>query len=74
MFLTPDELYDLTHRKRSRAQLRWLQANKIEARLRADGTVVALWSAVEAKLGPAPTRRRIAEPDWSALDAPQKTA
>ncbi len=74
MFLTPNELYELTHRKRPTAQLRALRSMGIEARLRADNTVVALWSAVEAKLGPAPTRRRATEPNWSALDAPQKTA
>lgn len=74
MFLTPEELYELTHRKRATAQLRWLRENKIEARLRADGTVVALRAAVEAKLGAVPSKGRATEPNWKALDATQKTA
>lgn len=73
--LTAKELYDVTHRKRPKAQLRALRSMGIEARMRPDNTVLALWSAVEAKLGPAPTRRnRNAEPNWTAIDAPQKTA
>lgn len=72
MFLTPEELYDLTHRRRPKAQLSWLHANQIEARLRADGTVVALRAAVEAKFG-APARKPV-EPNWGAIDATQKTA
>lgn len=72
--LTADEVYEVTHRTRPSAQLRSLRAMGIEARLRADNTVLVLRSAVEAKLGPAPAKRRATEPNWSALDAPQKTA
>lgn len=68
-FLDPQALEDLTGRKRPSAQLKWLvEKAKIPATLRADGTVLVLWSAVEAKLGAesAQQNRRV-EPDWDAL-------
>ncbi len=73
-FLDQQALEELTGRKRPSAQLKWLQEEAhIPAILRADGTVLVLWSAVEAKLGvsQAQQKRRI-EPDWDALNAPKE--
>jgi len=70
--LTPEELIDLTHRTRPKAQLRALRAMGIEARQRPDGSVAVLRTAVEASMGGATPNRntiRKTEPDWEALDA-----
>jgi hypothetical protein len=40
--LTPDEIYDITHYRRAKEQLRELQALGIPARRRHDGTVCVL--------------------------------
>lgn len=73
IILRPDEVREITGRKRPQAQLRWFNANGIPAVLRADGKVVVLWSAVEGVLGLGGRRRTArhkVEPNWSALDAP----
>jgi hypothetical protein len=66
MFLTPDELVELTHKQRPAAQIRALRARGIEHRVRPDGKPVVLRSHLEALMGGAKPARRRAEPDWSA--------
>lgn len=51
MFLTPEELVELTHRTRYGAQVRMLRAMGIEHRQRADGSVVVVRAHVEQLLG-----------------------
>lgn len=65
--LTPEELIDLTHRKRPSAQLKALRSMGIEGRMRPDNTVAVLRGAGGS------TIPRPIEPDWSSIDAPQKT-
>jgi hypothetical protein len=49
MFLTPDELEELTHRKYGAWQARVLDDMKIRYRRRPDGTLAVLRSDVEGK-------------------------
>lgn len=51
MFLTPEELIDLTHAKRTGTQVRALQMMGIEHKIRPDGTVAVLRAHVEAVFG-----------------------
>lgn len=66
MFLTPEELVELTHRQRPAAQIRALRAMGIEHRVRPDGKPVVLRAHVEALLGAAKPPKRRGDPDWSA--------
>lgn len=69
LFLSREELEQLTGYKKPSAQARALNAMGIEYRERPDGAVIVLRSHLEAILGggadpqPAPP-----EPDWSGLD------
>ena len=60
MFLTPDELAELTGKKRRSAQSVELRALKIPFRTRSDGSIVVLRVAVQVALGAAqqPEKRR----------------
>lgn len=51
MFLTPEELEDLTGLKQSAAQIRWLQKNGVEHYVRADGRVRVVPAALEPARG-----------------------
>lgn len=76
LFLTADELRDLTGRERPSAQIKWLRANGFDVMVRADGLPRVLRAMVEARMG-APSRltdHSPAKPDWSSLDAKRKTA
>ena len=66
MFLTVDELADLTGLKRPTAQLNWLRLRGWPVESDAKGRPRVLRSVVEARLGgvSAPTR---AEPNFGAL-------
>ena len=69
MFLTPDEIRELTGRRRRDAQLVQLRHLGIEHKVRADGSLVVLRAHVEAQLGGAPMPQRLAqnaELDWTA--------
>jgi hypothetical protein len=70
IFLTPEELEELTHRKRYEAQVRALRFMGIEHRVRPDATVAVLRRHVEQVLGycsePDSPPEDI-EPDWSAI-------
>lgn len=58
MFLTREELFELTARKRSAAQARMLRGLGIEHKIRADGAIIVLRAHVEHLLsGSAPKRR-----------------
>lgn len=69
MFLTADELAELTGRKRWRAQLRWLHVNGVPALVRADGRPMVLRATVEARMGltAAARPKKTIEPNWGAL-------
>lgn len=75
MFLTGNELLELTGRSRPSAQIRWLRQNGFEVLQRADGRPLVLRSAIAARMGIASEMRRhvLSEPNWSALDATQTT-
>ena len=68
MFLTADEVAELTGRRRRDAQVVQLRALGIAHRQRADGSLVVLRAHVEQVLGaaPAPQRAQNAELNWSA--------
>ncbi|SDV49093.1 DUF4224 domain-containing protein [Chitinasiproducens palmae] len=71
MFLTRDEVRDLTYRTRRDAQASALTLMGIEHKIRPDGSVAVLREHVTQQMGIAqPVRkRRAVEPDWSALHA-----
>ncbi|MCR4346495.1 MAG: DUF4224 domain-containing protein [Sulfuricaulis sp.] len=76
MFLTTDEMRDLTGRVRHGAQTRWLRANGFEALRDADGRPLVLRAAVEVRMGatlPFSTRSRGAEPNWDTLNVTAET-
>jgi hypothetical protein len=50
MFLTPDDLRDLTGLRRSSAQIRWLSAQGLRYVLGADGRPRVLRAEVEGRL------------------------
>lgn len=71
MFLTPEELRELTDKRVRPAQVRVLRAMGIEHRVRPDGSVVVLRSHVEKLLGGDTKQSKKApdiEPDWGALN------
>lgn len=72
MFLTPDELIELTGKRRRDAQVRALRFMGIEHRPRPDGSVVVLRAHVEQVLGlvdGALGKKKVkdVEPDWSMI-------
>lgn len=70
MFLTSEELRELTGRSQTRAQIAALNMMGIEHRLRPDGKVVVLKEHVARVLGgeqSKPKSRR--EPNWEAINA-----
>ena len=70
MFLTPEELIELTGKYQRSAQVRALRFMGIEHKLRADGTVVVLKSHVEKVLDGVSAHVAIkdVEPNWEALN------
>jgi len=75
MFLTDDELTDLTGMKRRDGRVRALREMGVEHRIRPDGRVIVLRAHVESLLGGAPgpiVSGPDPEPDWSALASPKK--
>lgn len=72
MFLSADEVRDLTKRVHYSAQVKVLRSMGIEHRARPDGSLAVLRAHVEQVLGlTTPKKRKTtpAEPNWSALDA-----
>lgn len=52
MFLTDEEVYDLTHLKQRQRQAAWLAENGFHFRFRADGTILLLKDHVSQLLSP----------------------
>jgi hypothetical protein len=71
LFLTRDELMDLTERKQRAKVAEWLAGNGYRFDVAADGWPKVLRSALESRLSPnrkrQPTRQ---EPDFSAYASP----
>lgn len=70
MFLTDEQVEELTHRTRRDAQVRALRFMGIEHRVRPDGSVAVLRSHVQRILGDgavAAKAKKEIEPDWSAI-------
>jgi hypothetical protein len=69
IFLTKEELRELTRRNRSSAQVVVLRFMGIEHKIRPDGSVVVLRAHVEHLLGGIADARvpREVQPDWSAV-------
>lgn len=65
MYLTGDELAELTARKRRRAQAEELRALGIPFRTRRDGSIVVLRVAVELALGAARKPEKRPEPQMN---------
>lgn len=76
MFLTDDELAELTGRTRRPAQIKQLRGMCIQHLIRPDGCIVVLRSHVEGLLGGAQETKVQTPtlPDWDALDRVTKTA
>lgn len=76
MFLTPEEVIELTHKKKRSAQICALRGMGIEHRIRPDGTIAIMRSHIEKILGGLASKNdRInhqKQPNWSAFNA-QKT-
>lgn len=69
MFLTVEEVRDLTGKVRNHSQVAALRHMGIEHRVRPDGSVAVLRAHVETSLGLLNQKRIIgaAEPNWSAI-------
>ena len=69
LFLSPDDVAELTGKTRPAAQVRALRLMGIEHRVRPDGTVLLLRSHVEHLLNPGSAARvkKSKEPNWGAL-------
>jgi hypothetical protein len=76
LFLTRDELADLTERKQKGKVIAWLVNNGYKFDLAADGWPKVLRAAVESKLMAASGKRtsRKTEPDFSAYGQTTKAA
>ena len=66
MFLTPEQLKQLTGRRRKKLQVEWLRSRGFKFEIRCDGQPVVLESAVAERLGGV---RKVAEPNWGGLDS-----
>ncbi len=69
MFLTTEELRELTGRSQARAQIAALNMMGIDHRMRPDGKVVVLRDHVAKVLGGAETKPKRTEPNWAAINA-----
>jgi len=69
MFLTSEEIKELTGLQRYTAQARALAKMGIEYKVRPNGSIVVLRSHVEKQFGEQQSNEKIIEPKWSALDA-----
>lgn len=68
MFLTPDEVRELTGRLRRDAQAAALRHMGIEHKVRPDGSIAVLRAHVEREFGvDEQTQTKDIEPDWNAL-------
>lgn len=76
LFLTRDELIEISDRKQRAKVAEWLTANGYRFDVAADGWPRVLRAAVEAKLMPTSGKRTIQrkEPDFSAYGTSTKAA
>lgn len=76
MFLSRDELMDLSERKQRSGVASWLTQNGYKFDVAADGWPKVLRAAVEARLMPTDKRRTIkkSQPDFSAYEPTKKAA
>lgn len=72
MFLTPDEMKELTGRIQHRSQARELNHMGIVHKVRADGSILVLRAHVEEVLGLRAKQRKAkeVEPNWAAAAEP----
>lgn len=72
MFLTPDEIEQLTGKQRKPAQLRALRYMGIECKVRPDGALIVLRSHIEkildGNISNSAKYKKIPEPNWSQFD------
>lgn len=77
MFLTPEELVELTHAKRRDTQIRALRMMGIEYKLRPNGTPAVLCSHIEKIFGGVQTEKPVeragTQPNWAALEEYQSS-
>jgi len=68
-FLTPEELYELTHRKQKTSQRTALNQMGIEYKVRPDGSIAVLKSHIEKVMGGnvEVNQKRRTEPNWEAM-------
>ncbi|KFX64217.1 hypothetical protein KBK24_0121460 [Burkholderia sp. K24] len=68
MFLSNDELVELTGRRHRSCQAEVLRSLAVDHKIRPDGRVIVLRRHVEQQFGITAERGRVAttEPDWSA--------
>lgn len=72
MFLTEEEIRELTGKKRRSSQVRVLNALSIVHKVRPDASLVVLRSHVEQQLGgrvPPAKKEKEYEPNWAAANA-----
>ncbi len=76
LFLTRDELMELTERKRRAKVAEWLVENGYRFDVASDGWPKVLRSALESRLTPSRGKRPAArnEPDFTAYGSPKKAA
>lgn len=70
MFLTPEEIIEMTDRQQRAAQRAVLNALGIIHKVRPDGSLAVLRTHVEREFGGAPTgakAKAACEPNWDAL-------
>lgn len=67
MFLTPEEIEDLTERKRKAEQISWLKRNRVPYLLGASGHPRVTREYISRRLGG--TASNSTEPNFAALDS-----
>ena len=74
LFLSRDDLRELSGRHQRRKVTEWLRENGYRFDVAADGWPKVLAAAVEARLMPSARKRKPTEPDFSVYAAPSKKA
>lgn len=67
MFLTRQDLIELTGAVKRPVQIRWLRDRGYRFEVGADGNPKVLWSVVHARLGEEAAQTRRKRPNWSAV-------
>lgn len=72
MFLTEDEVRELTQRVQHQAQAKMLRSIGMTFKIRSDGSLLVLRAHVEKELGGAPaakSKKKDVEPNWEMANA-----